>query len=318
MSTRAISRELDMRYRIVQRLVVLLALLTFVIPSYASADVTPKQVDDALKKSKEWIYAQQKDGNWEKVPARDASVKSHADVAGAQWGGLTALCTYALLAAGESPQDERLAKSIEFLKKAEMIGVYAVAMRAQVWLHLPSTGEVRGLMYKDAQALRAMAREQGEARGMYDYTAAGRGYNHSAANYGVLGMWAAEQACAEVPTDCWKMVEEGWVKHQDASGGWAYRLKPDEKHPVTPGMTAAGLATLFITQDYVHPGRGLDCYAGPPMAAMEKGLKWLADTLPAQMADAKFPHQYATLYGLERVGVASGLRYFGTVDWYQG
>src|SRR5688572_27612566 len=98
--------------------------------STAARAATPQEVDATGKKAVGWLYSTHVDGTWEKKPARDPALKGQ-DVAGGQWGGETALATYALLAAGESPQEERLAKAIEFLKKAELVGVYALALRAQ-------------------------------------------------------------------------------------------------------------------------------------------------------------------------------------------
>src|SRR5690349_9015141 len=90
-----------------------------------SSAATPQQVDETVKKTVAWLYAQQKDGTWEAAPARDSDGKPWS-VKGGQWGGQTGLVTYALLAAGESPQDERIIKSVEFLKKAELVGTYAL------------------------------------------------------------------------------------------------------------------------------------------------------------------------------------------------
>ncbi len=85
-------------------------------------------------------------------------------------------------------------------------------------------------------------------------------------------------------------------------------------------MTAAGVATLFITQDYVHQADGIKCVGNLRNDHIDKGLKWMAghtaEWTPSQ-GYAGFPLPGYTLYGVERIGVASGLKYFGTVDWYQ-
>jgi hypothetical protein len=273
-------------------------------------------VDATVKKAVDWLYSKQKDGNWEEKPAADASAKLHQSEGG-QWGGTTALVTYALLAAGESPQHDKLAPAIDWLKKANLTGTYALALRGQVYSLLPSTPEIKGLAVKDATTLRAGLKTKGEATGFYDYTErGGNSYSHSRGNYGVLGMWALEQAGVEVPIDYWKIVEKGWIGHQDPAGGWRYTLK---QHPLTPGMTAAGVATLFITQDYVNPGRGLNCTPSPQSPAIDKGLKWLEENFSKVATDEDYDRDfpYATLYACERVGVASGLKYFGKVNWYQ-
>jgi len=88
--------------------------------------------------------------------------------------------------------------------------------------------------------------------------------------------------------------------------------------PVTPGMTTVGVATLLITQEYLRADDGVLCRGNQTNEATEKGIKWLADNMSKfatdQAYDRDFP--YPTLYAYERVGAASGLRYFGGVDWY--
>src|SRR5688500_1204649 len=280
---------------------------------------TPEEVDARVKKAVDWLYAKQKDGTWETAPARDAAGKVWS-VSGGQWGGRTGLVTIALLSAGESPQDERLVPAIEFVKKAELVGTYALAMRAQLYLLLPSTPELKSLIVKDANTLRGFLMTKGEGAGMFGYMDNSYDYSHSRANYGVLGMWALEQSGVEVPPDFWKTVEKGWIDHQDPAGGWTYTKENKNNYPLTPGMTAAGLASLYITQEYVNPGRGINCVPAPQTAAIDKGLKWLEDNFE-QVANNKVfssrDYKFATLYGVERVGVASGLKYFGKVNWYQ-
>jgi hypothetical protein len=300
--------------------VVVAALVVAFFCSQSLCAATPQEVDTAIAKAVKYLYAKQKDGNWERVQKRNPTTKPQ-DRTGGQWGGETALVTYALLAAGESPQNPRLAKSIDFLKGAELVGTYALALRAQVYQLLPMTPQLRGLVVKDANTLRGFVKTRGEAVGMFDYVdSPGNGYSHSRANYGALGMWALDQAGVEVPGEFWDLVEKGWMDHQDpATGGWSYIKTPSEKHPVTAGMTAAGLASLYITQDYVNPNRGLNCVPSPSSPAIDKGLNWLEANFSKVAADEDYYRDfpYPTLYAIERVGVASGLKYFGKIDWYQ-
>src|SRR4051794_23073623 len=70
---------------------------------------SPADVDKAIQKAKAYLYSQQKNGTWEIVADGELSSK------GKHRGGLTAVVTYALVAAGDSPQDPRLVKAIEFV-----------------------------------------------------------------------------------------------------------------------------------------------------------------------------------------------------------
>jgi hypothetical protein len=81
----------------------------FLFAALPTSAATPAEVDQALQKAKDFLYGQQKNGTWEQVAQRQSSAeRPDNDTGGDQWGGLTAVCTYALLASGESPQDPKL------------------------------------------------------------------------------------------------------------------------------------------------------------------------------------------------------------------
>src|SRR5687768_14346829 len=151
------------------RPLLLVALLPALLPRGVDA-ATPAEVERALDRAKAYLYSQQKKGNWEKTQKRQNSTDGH-DVTGSQFGGLTGLAVLALLTAGENPQDERLAPAIEFLKKADVVGTYALGVRCQVTLMLPQTAETKALMSKDLQRLLSLMKKQGRAKGFYDYDA---------------------------------------------------------------------------------------------------------------------------------------------------
>jgi hypothetical protein len=291
---------------------VVLATIAFVVPLVRAA--TPQDVDAAIARAKEFIYKQQKGDNFEAQKMQEPWV---------QTGGHTALAVYALLASGESHQDPRIAQAVEYLKKTESKGIYAVGVRCLVWNALPQTPDVKAAMKKDLTFLLTNVIKEGRGKGFYDYLGgASKSYSHSRAQYAVLGVWAAAQSGLEVPRSYWQMVEKAWVDDQDpAGGGWGYLSpKEDQRHGITPGMTAVGVATLFITQDYLHPNAGIGCRGNTRNIPIEKGMKYMVDNFDKIGTDERY-HAYdfpfATLYAVERIGVASGQKYFGTNDWYQ-
>ena len=301
---------------------VLFATAIGVAAAPARAAVTPKEVNDALAKGVAYLYSQQKNGTWEDTMTapdqKTISTEKNA-VTGGQWTGRTALAVYALLSAGEKPQEKRLAPAIEFLKSSPTYGVYALGMRMQVWLHLPQTDDVKTAAKKDFDLLIKSIKTEGSARGFYDYvkTAEGGPYSHSRSQYGVLGVWAGEQMGFEVPNAYWEVVEKGWIGHQAKDGGWTYQLPSETQNPETPGMTAVGIATLFITQDYTRPSLG--CSGNVTNPAIEHGIQWMGDHMDLVATDKKFARDfhYISLYAVERIGVAAGIKYFKGVDWYQ-
>ena len=189
-----------------------------------------------------------------------------------------------------------------------------------MWARLPQTAEVKALMKQDAAALRAMMKTQGQAKGFYDYDARGGAttYSLSRSQYAVLGMWAAAQTGVEVPSDYWRMVTASWTGHQDAGGGWAYQ-KGNRDYPVTAGITAAGVATLYLAQEFKLADAAKVCDGNPATPAIDRGLKWLAENFGQVGAEEGYAREFPfpTLYAVERVGMASGRKYFGANDWYE-
>ena len=90
-----------------------------------------------------------------------------------------------------------VAAAVEFLKKAKIGGVYALSLRMQVWLLLPTSKDINALMRRDAEAMLAMTQSRGTARGMHDYTAMGHSYSHSRSQYAVrsaAAQWKAARS----------------------------------------------------------------------------------------------------------------------------
>jgi hypothetical protein len=289
-----------------------------------SRAATADQVDAAIRRGVEYLYAQQRNGNWENVPARPANATPHGENDG-QWGGRTALVTYALLASGENPNDARLKPAVDFLRDADIIGFYALGMRAQMYQFLPKNDANTAAAERDFKLFMAgIRRGQGNrAAGTYDYVIGGPRIDLSVSQYGVLGMWAIAQLEnsrikeALESSNYWQLTEDAWLRMQDPkSGGWAYYGEPIADHPYTESITTAGTASLFITQDYLHSNEGIACKGNVTNPAIEKGIAFLQEGFPKIVGDGEMRWRYYTLYGMERVGVASGLKYLKNVDWF--
>ena len=289
-------------------------LLGVALVTRSAPAASPQQVDEAIKKGVEWLYAQQKEGgHWEAVPEPEKGDPFHwHDPKQGQWGGYTAISTYALLASGESHTNPKLKKAIENLAVMEIKGVYALGMRAQIYPYLPQTPPVRQAIMRDAKLLGDALKLTGKARGLYDYyDSKGGRYDHSVSQYGVLGMWALTECKVEPGENYWRLVDEAWRKNQYEDGGWSYIY--DEERKTTMPMTTAGVATLYITRDQLYRNAGIGGGVTQVDENIEAGLKWVS----ANFKDvASLPNKYYTLYGIERIGVASGAKYFGTLDWY--
>lgn len=313
---------MTMTCRLHASLILLVAFFARPASAANSADIS-----EALEKGKAYLYSVQKNGTWEETmtqPDDKTMVAERQSIKGGQWTGQTALAVYALLAAGEKPQSAKLAPAIDFLKKNPTAGVYALGLRMQVWLELPRTPDVLAAAKRDADLLlKSLKTQPGSSMGMYDYvfdpTGKSKSYSHSRSQYGVLGVWAAEQLGIEVSTRYWEVVEKAWIEHQAPDGGWTYMKPGETDHDTTPGMTAVGVATLFITQDYTRVMEGLACKGNLSNPSIDRGIKWMGDNMNKVATDQRYSRDFPfiTLYSVERIGVAAGLKYLGGVDWFQ-
>jgi hypothetical protein len=278
---------------------------------------TPQEVDQAIKRGVEWLYSQQNEqGNWESTPGPGPDArKEQAKPESGQWGGYSSLATYALLDAGESWKDKRVRDALEWLNKAPMIGTYAVALRAQVWQYLPQTKGVKEAAQRDCGMLLSGMKSKGDARGMWAYFVSDGShprYDHSTSQIALLGVWACNQAGREVPSAFWKESENAWKGHQNEDGGWSYIYKGEGDQGTSKmSMTLAGVATLFIAQDFVHSNDGINCGGNVFDDRLIWGTRWIKDHIGDGIGGGY------NLYAAQRVGLASGFKHFGKFDWYK-
>jgi hypothetical protein len=231
-----------------------------------------------------------------------------------QEGGYTALTVLALLTAGESYQDHRLRDAVMYLERLEMRGTYAVAIRTAVWAKLPS--RFHPLLEADAKWLLDGFSERS---GGWDYVLKPgvRAYDNSLRQYGALALWEAAKRGVRIDRQYWQAIEQTLLDVQLPDGGWNYKI---DQEP-SGSMTTAGLATLFITQDFLHAADDVPLRRGgsPPRhaAGIAHGLDWMRANYEHDRNPGTFRDFYYYSYGVERVGLASGLKSIGGRDWYR-
>ena len=210
--------------------------------------------------------------------------------------------------------------AVHFLENSDIIGIYPLGLRANVWPLIPSASQ-HYKPYSDRDAgLIVGGMQTGEqnplGKGFWDY---GNGlgtnlhgsvrFDHSVSQYGVLGLWACAQGGSVINRSVWEQIDAGWKKHQGESGGWAYDSAPANPGSETASMTAAGVATLFITDDILNAGQGAEPRGNVTNDHIERGLAWISSHFDS------VNNAYA-FYGVERIGAASGRKFLGDNDWY--
>lgn len=286
----------------------------------AEDTVTDAAVDRAIQRAVAWIKGEREKGHWDK----------QNDPASDRFGGDTSLALLALLYAGEDPRQDDMTESLKWLAGQTLSGTYSIGVRAHALALVPGT-TYRSVLQKDVDWLgRAIGPKGSETAGGYRYKLdqAGKDADNSASQYGVLGMWMASEAGVNVPESYWQLVEGYWLLGQMENGGWAYQRGTGES--ATGSMTAAGLASLFVVLEKAHAkdegvfngtsspncGRHKDALA--VLGAIRRGMEWFGGVFTTSEnpgAGSTWLHYY--LYGVERIGRASGQKYFKDRDWFR-
>jgi hypothetical protein len=283
--------------------------------------VTDEQIGQAIQKGVEHLIAQFGGGG-----GRIVSVQGQGDPG--YECGLNALCVYALLQCSQAVNDQRLEIRGEFMREL-IAGMKALA---------PTKGKVtyaRGIratalaLYNRPEDRRALTADvkyllETHRNGAYYYegTPQERGselpswntaWDNSNSQYGLLGVWAGAEVGIEVPNDYWRAVELHWKTHQGNEGTWGYT---GPAKGGTQSMTAAGTASLLVTHDYrYYNTHGIRVGRDPYSAALKRSLDWWAQA--SRAINVQSGHWGYTLYGIERVGLASGFKHLGPHDWYR-
>lgn len=236
-------------------------------------------------------------------------------------GGITALCTLALLNAGVAPEDPSVARALGYLRKVEPKMTYAVALQTMVFAQAGQPRDQAAII-RNVHWLENAQIQQGDHTGSWGYLRGAASGDNSNAQFALLALHEAERAGIEVRPRTWQLAKDYWEKAQKPDGSWGY--KPSM--PGTGSMTCAGLASLAIASDKVRAsdavvvGEEIRCcqQADSDNDRIERGLQWLGKNFTV----AHNPHDPGRfllyyLYGVERVGRLTARRFIGGHDWYR-
>jgi len=307
----------------IARIVVVLIAAAILVPATAARaakDVfSDEAVEKAIAKATAYLWkTQQKDGSW-KTPDNNRMNFIHEHPM-----GCSALPTYALLESGVKTKDPRMTRALLHLAKTQSVKTYSLGVRAQVWLEAGR----QDAKYKDQLNRDVAALVSSTSNGAYSYDCNGDGNSgamrkdNSASQFAVLGAWAGARANLEIPVQYWHIVMKHWLDDQNNDSGWGYLAGRPPHNKTTPTMTAAGLASLFVCYDNLtatdpdiircRPSKLVKKVGGP----IADGLNWFDQNFISSF-QGELRGLYYYLYGVERVGLASGRKYFGKKDWYR-
>ncbi len=260
-------------------------------------------------------------------------------------GGYTAMAMWALACSDMDPKDAKWKKAVEgYLKNSTPPGTYTLSFRMNTFSYLARWSKgaamkdyLKALLADTPFMMKAMDKE-----GMYGYTcypgpglqvtqkpsdftntSGNWGTDNSNAQFGVFGMWAAEDAMPLESEPYWITVDKHWRDAQVADGGWGYNKG---RGTSTANMTDAGMNSLYLVVDKYwsrQVGHGYEKYRGftylekaaagmdLTFAAINKGWAWLDKHPNGAGGHGGMYHEY----GLQRLGLASGRKYIAGENW---
>ena len=183
-------------------------------------------------------------------------------------------------------------------------------MRLHVWAKLPD--DFKKYLKKDA---RWLEHKGANKKGLFRYTArdgsSDNDWDNSTNQYGMLGLWEASKRGIRVSKGYWRKAAEHFVETQGRDGGWAYTRSGRSYG----SMTAAGLTILSICDEEL--GRGEKGLKLKIKDSMERGLAWINKRFDGVSNPNRNNYRDYYMYGMERVGLATGIKNFGGQDWYE-
>ena len=244
--------------------------------------------------------------------------------------GCASSAVYALLKAGVDVKDEAVQKGLKYITSYDTDLVYAIGMRCNAFVAASKYQSVKysAILRHDAiRLIRSVHRQTGG----WHYSIHDNDYHNSSAQYGILGIWGYQMLKGEIPRSFWPLAWKYWSRGQGKDGGWGYYppFHPNYGDPTRLNsigtMSTAGLASLFVINDAMNSSKYAGCSGGKYPPEIVRGLEWFDKQFTNTMTGktnacrTHFGHDFFCyyLYGVERVGHASGYKYFGNQDWFK-
>jgi hypothetical protein len=237
-----------------------------------------------------------------------------------QPGGVTALCTLALLNCGRNPKEhESVRKALLYLEKQpDPDRTYNASLMIMAFAQADAK-KYAPTIKKLAVALAARQMRDDRTKGGWSYKGPNDGNSdNSNTQFAILALHEAEKAGAKITDQTWQLALNYWQQPgmQNSSGGFGYGLNQQN---ATGSMTCAGIASLIIIRDRLQPGDAsvhnghLQCCGKQPDAnPVEEAMRWLGNSFSVERNPNREGSLLYYLYALERVGRISGQRYFVT------
>ncbi len=236
-------------------------------------------------------------------------------------GGVTALCTLALLNSGVPLDDPAVGKAVDYLRGLQLDKTYTVSLQTMVLCTAEPKKDTL-LIRRNVQWLEAHQIKDGPRKGAWSYP--GPGGDNSNSQFALLALFDAQRVGVEVSRDTWELAAKYWRSTQNDDGSWGY--VPGDAG--TGSMTCAGIGGLAVSSAAlgsgdaaVENGHVVCCRPHESNDELDRAVDWLGQRFSVN----RNPRPegggqsclYYYLYGLERAGRLTARRFIGKHDWYR-
>ena len=271
-----------------------------------------EQVRKSIERSKDYLMRRPRDGHWDIEDAGNT-------------GGPTCLVLLALLNAGVPPDDPVIERGLQWLRNHVKISpssqTYVVGLETMVFCLAGKDGDRPRIQQNVNWLENAKVIKNGMLQGWTYTNQKGGMADNSNSQYAILGLHEAQNAGIPVHSQTWKEIGQLYMKSQ-VRDGWAYHTGMPQQ---TLTMTTAGLCGLLMAsmdlnrdRDFTtREGHWSHCGVYKESENVAGAQKWLANHFPNLDQIGDMQHLFYCLYGLERAGRLTGLRFIGEHDWYR-
>lgn len=224
-------------------------------------------------------------------------------------GGITALCTLALLRSGVAADEPSIKRALDYLHELPPAMIYSTALTTLAFCEADRDVD-RSRIKRNVAWFGKVQMTNGPRRGAWGYPQ-GSGDN-SNTGFAVMALYGADRAGVHVDDGVWRRVLEYSTSTQNADGSWGYQ----------PGIPGTGSMTCEGVFCVAAAARVLDDAEASEAAqqALSKAEQWLAKSFsPATNPGTRGRQvwQFYYLFAASEAGRMAKLKTFGNHDWNQ-
>ncbi len=277
------------------------------------------QVRRAIEKGVGFLKSEQHSGKWDET----LGSVPHP-------GGSSCLALLALLNAGVPREDRVIQDGLAYLRTLKNPSTYVRALQTMVFVEA-GYNEDRGRVQTNVDHFLKTRLYRGGLFEGWGYDLSGHGggrADNSNTQYAMLALHMGRVGGAKIDPAVWEEIRAFYRRTQAKDGGWSYL--PDGRGLTgqvesTLTMTNAGLCGLLIAGLELNQGREIlqadgtatNCGEYKETPEIRKALSWISSPRGDRFSITQPGHTFYNLYGIERAGRLSGLRFFNSHDWYR-